>query len=58
MNEILPIGTIVRLKNGEHKLMIISRAPLYNNNGTVGYFDYSAYLYPTGQADQQAFFLF
>ncbi len=36
--------------------MIISRAPLYNNLGTIGYFDYSAYLYPTGQADEQAYF--
>lgn len=56
MEKILPIGTVVRLKHGEQKIMITCRAPLYNNNGTIGYFDYSACLYPTGQADQQSFF--
>ena len=40
MNRILPIGSIVQLKNGEVKLMIINRFPLYNNNGEIGYFDY------------------
>ena len=40
MNRILPIGSIVQLKNGEVKLMILNRFPLYNNNGEIGYFDY------------------
>lgn len=52
----LPLGSIVRLRNGEHKLMIVCRLPLYNNNGTIGYFDYSACLYPMGQTDQQMYF--
>ncbi len=56
MKNILPIGTVVRLKHGKQKIMIICRAPLYNNNGTIGYFDYSACLYPAGQTDQQSFF--
>ena len=52
----LPLGSIVRLRNGEPKLMIVCRLPLYNNNGTIGYFDYSACLYPMGQTDQQMYF--
>ena len=40
-NKILPIGSVIQLHNGEVKLMIISRFPLYNNHGTIGYFDYS-----------------
>ncbi|WP_210469933.1 DUF4176 domain-containing protein [Sporosarcina sp. 6E9] len=30
--------------------------PLYNNGGTIGYFDYGACLYPNGQVDQKTFF--
>ena len=56
MKKILPIGSIVRLKHGEQKLMIMCRAALYNNQGTLGYFEYSACLYPAGQTEQNAFF--
>lgn len=56
MKKILPIGSIVKLKKGEQKVMIICRAPLYNNGGTIGYFDYSACIYPNGQTDQTMFF--
>ena len=48
MNEVLPIGSIVQLNNGEVKLMIINRYPLYNNYGVIGYFDYSGCVYPNG----------
>ncbi|HLR62762.1 MAG TPA: DUF4176 domain-containing protein [Lentibacillus sp.] len=47
--DILPIGSVVRLKNGDLKLMILTRAPLYNQKGVIGYFDYSACIYPTGK---------
>jgi hypothetical protein len=56
MREVLPLGTIVKLKHGPEKLMIICRLPLFNNMGTIGYFDYSACLYPAGQASQQSYF--
>ena len=56
MNKILPIGSVVQLKNGEVKLMIINRFPLYNNNGEIGYFDYSACIYPNGSLDAHAYF--
>lgn len=54
--ELYSIGTVVKLKNGEHKLMIISRTPLTNNNGVIGYYDYGACLYMEGQADSTTFF--
>ncbi|MGN0290427.1 MAG: DUF4176 domain-containing protein [Lachnospiraceae bacterium] len=53
---ILPLGSIVQLKEGEKKLMIISRVPLYNNKGTIGYFDYAGCLHPIGQNGNQTFF--
>lgn len=53
---ILPLGSVVQLKNGERKLMIISRASLYNYRGTIGYFDYAGCLHPVGQNGQQTFF--
>lgn len=56
MENILPIGSIVKLKKGQQKLMIINRVPLYNNSGTIGYFDYAACVYPVGQTDQQMYF--
>ncbi len=54
--KILPLGSVVQLKKGEIKLMIISRVPLYNNKGTIGYFDYAGCLHPVGQNGQQTFF--
>lgn len=54
--KILPIGSIVRLKNGDLKLMILNRAPLYNKDGVIGYFDYSACIYPTGKVEEKVYF--
>ncbi len=54
--KVLPIGSVVRLKNGDIKLMILNRAPLYNQNGVVGYFDYSACIYPAGKIEEQVYF--
>lgn len=42
MTNLLPIGTVVRLHNGTIDVMIIGRFPLYNQEGTIGYFDYVA----------------
>lgn len=53
---ILPLGSVVLLKNGKRKLMITSRVPLYNNKGNIGYFDYAGCLHPVGQNGQQTFF--
>lgn len=43
---ILPLGSVVRLKGGDIKLIIVGRAQLFNNEGAIGYFDYSALGYP------------
>ena len=53
MSNLLPIGTVVRLHNGKIDVMIIGRFPLYNQEGTIGYFDYVACLYPTGAANEE-----
>lgn len=52
----LPIGTVVQLNNGQLKLMIVSRFPLYDNKGEIGYFDYSGCIYPQGTADNQFYY--
>ncbi|MBP1971786.1 hypothetical protein J2Z83_003941 [Virgibacillus natechei] len=54
--DILPIGSVIRLKDGDVKLMILNRAPLYNKDGIIGYFDYSACMYPAGQVEEQVHF--
>ncbi|MBE6001691.1 MAG: DUF4176 domain-containing protein [Eubacteriales bacterium] len=56
MREVYPLGTIVKLKKGQRKLMIIGRVPLMNNNGLIGYFDYAGCLIPEGLNGQQSFF--
>ena len=56
MEKILSLGSIVKLKNGGQKLMIICRLPLYNNQGTIGYFDYAACAYPFGHDGRETYF--
>jgi hypothetical protein len=57
-NKILPIGSIVHLKDGNIDLMITSRAQLFNDKGTLGYFDYAAVFYPTGVTEENKFVFF
>ncbi|AXJ12906.1 DUF4176 domain-containing protein [Streptococcus pluranimalium] len=52
----LPIGTVVQLNNGQVKVMIVSRFPLYDNKGKIGYFDYSGCIYPQGTAENQFYY--
>ena len=56
MSKLLPIGSVVQLKNGQVKIMIINRYPLYDNKGEIGYLDYSGCVYPFGMTDNQACF--
>jgi Uncharacterized protein conserved in bacteria len=55
---ILPLGTVVKLKKGDMLLIIVGRAQLFNNEGTIGYFDYSALAYPQGVVAEQEFAFF
>lgn len=55
---ILPIGSVVSLQEGDVLLMIVGRAQLFNQNGVIGYFDYSATLYPQGLDGNQEFIFF
>lgn len=56
--EILPLGTVVTLKKSQNsqKAMIISRFPLMQRDGEVGYFDYGACAFPQGKINNQDFF--
>lgn len=50
-DRILPIGSVVTIKDGNLPLLIISRAALFENNGELCYFDYSAVIYPERMTD-------
>ena len=56
MKEYLPIGTVVRLKGGEKKLMIYGRKQLALDES--GEYDYIACLYPEGNINDDYNFLF
>lgn len=56
MKELLPLGTIVTLKNGTKKIMIVGRLQKQKENGKV--YDYAACLWPEGMIDSQHFYLF
>lgn len=44
----IPLGSVVQLKGGVQKLLVISRAINVRNNGETFFFDYGAVLYPDG----------
>lgn len=55
--ELLPIGSVVLLKNANHRIMIIGYSPLFQGKKMMVY-DYSGTFYPEGQLkpDQQLVF--
>src|SRR5699024_5167009 len=53
--DILTIGSVIRLKNVDVKLMILNRALLYNKDGIICYYDYSAYIYVNGKVEEQVY---
>lgn len=52
----LPIGSIVRLQDGEQLLMIISRKPIIEKELEEVYLDYIACNYPSGILDEETYF--
>jgi len=53
---ILPIGSIVYLKDGNQKIMILNRGAVVSQNNTQVYFDYTGALYPEGLNPEQVFY--
>ena len=56
MTEYLPLGSVITLKNGNKKLMIVGRAQVHVSSGKK--FDYSSCLWPEGMIDSKSFYLF
>jgi hypothetical protein len=56
MNELLPIGSIVLLKNGKKKIMIYGRRQFAANDQKE--YDYVACLYPEGNINEDYTYLF
>ncbi len=57
LNYLLPIGTVVMLKKGNKKLMIIGVKQMEAGNPDVVY-DYIGVIYPEGYLGENAVFLF
>ena len=56
-NSLLPIGSVVLLKTGKHRLMIIGYTPLRNDSGQKIY-DYWGCFYPEGVLELDKTFTF
>ncbi|MFS4466145.1 DUF4176 domain-containing protein [Staphylococcus haemolyticus] len=50
------IGSIIYLKEGSQKLMIINRGPIVEIEGQKYMFDYSACKYPVGVVEDQIYY--
>ena len=55
MNEVLPIGSIIYLKEGQQKLMILSRGCQLEQDNELVFFGYSGAAYPVGLNPEQIF---
>lgn len=56
MKELLPIGTVLTLKEGTRKLMVTGRLQREKKTGKV--YDYAACLWPEGMIDSRYCYLF
>lgn len=53
----IPLGSVVYLKGGIKKILIVARAINVENDGKQYFFDYGGVLYPEGvTGDQMAYF--
>lgn len=56
-NKLLPLGSVVYLKEGTKKVLIIARGLIAKNGDGVVFFDYGGVPYPEGlQDDKMAYF--
>lgn len=55
-NKVETIGSIIYLKEGSQKLMIINRGPIIEIEGQKYIFDYSACKYPVGVVEDQIYY--
>ena len=56
MPDLLPLGSVVILNEGDKKIMIVGR--LQKNIETQEIFDYAAVLWPEGMMDSKRLYLF
>ena len=56
MNEVLPIGSIIYLKEGQQKVMILSRGCQLQQDNELVFFGYSGAAYPVGLNPEQIFY--
>ena len=56
MNDVLPIGSIIYLKEGQQKVMILSRGCQLQQDNEVVFFGYSGAAYPVGLNPEQIFY--
>lgn len=56
MKDLLPLGSVITLKNGTKRVMIVGR--LQNKVGENIVYDYAAVLWPQGVIDSSHFYLF
>src|SRR5574344_1365057 len=54
--EILPLGSIVNLKQTHHNILIVSRAILLKQGEQEFFFDYSGCIYPQGLVKNEAIY--
>lgn len=56
MKELLPLGSIVTLKEGHKRIMIVGRIQQANQDEKI--YDYAACLWPEGLIDSKHFYMF
>ena len=56
MEKLIPIGSIVYLKEGQQKMMILNRGPQVETDEGIKMFDYSACEYPAGFIPEEIFY--
>jgi len=56
MEKLIPIGSMIYLKEGQEKIMILSRGPQVDTGEGIKMFDYSGCIYPLGLIGEEIFY--